>query len=107
MPTPMNRFGYGRRAGEVPAWGGGRHVGLRVVGAGVGRTGTLSLKGALELVLGGSCYHMMEVFSRPDDVAMWTSAATGGDVDWTTALEGYTATTDFPACLFWRELSDL
>jgi hypothetical protein len=82
-------------------------VGLRVVGAGVGRTGTLSLKGALELVLGGSCYHMMEVFSRPDDVAMWTSAATGGDVDWTTALEGYTATTDFPACLFWRELSDL
>jgi len=78
-----------------------------VIGAGVGRTGTLSLKGALELLLGGSCYHMMEVFSRPGDVAVWTDAAIGRTVDWPTALEGYTATTDFPACLFWRDLAEL
>jgi hypothetical protein len=80
---------------------------LRVVGAGVGRTGTLSLKGALETLLGGPCYHMMEVFSRPGDLSLWTDAGAGEAVDWTTALGDYTATTDFPACLFWRELSEL
>jgi len=80
---------------------------LQVIGAGVGRTGTLSLKGALETLLGGGCYHMMEVFTRPGDVAVWTEAAVGGTVDWPAALSGYTATTDFPACLFWRELSQV
>jgi len=80
---------------------------LRVVGAGVGRTGTLSLKGALETLLGGNCYHMMEVFSRPGDIALWRDAGAGEAVDWATSLGDYTATTDFPACLFWRELSEL
>ena len=80
---------------------------LRVVGAGVGRTGTLSLKGALETLLGGPCYHMTEVFSRPGDVTVWRDAAAGEAVDWRTVLSDYRATTDFPACLFWRELSEL
>ena len=80
---------------------------LRVIGAGVGRTGTLSLKGALETLLGGPCYHMMEVLTRPDDVSVWQSAANGEAVDWEGALGGYVATTDFPACLFWRDLSEL
>ena len=43
---------------------------LKVVGAGFGRTGTLSLKNALEKIGFGPCYHMMEVFPRPDHVAM-------------------------------------
>jgi hypothetical protein len=80
---------------------------LRVIGAGVGRTGTLSLKGALEALLDGPCYHMMEVLTRPDDVGVWQSAANGEPVDWEGALGAYVATTDFPACLFWRELSEL
>ena len=42
---------------------------MRVVGAGLGRTGTSSLKLALEQLLGGRCYHMTEVFGRPEDVA--------------------------------------
>jgi hypothetical protein len=80
---------------------------LRVIGAGVGRTGTLSLKGALETLLGGTCYHMLEVFTHDDHVTMWCDAATGGDVDWAAMLADYNATSDFPACLFWRELSEL
>ncbi|HUO49366.1 MAG TPA: sulfotransferase [Acidimicrobiales bacterium] len=79
---------------------------LRVVGAGVGRTGTLSLKTALEQLTGRPSYHMLEVFTQPEHVAAWRAAAEGGDVDWQALLAPYGATTDFPACLFWREILD-
>jgi len=79
-------------------------VTLAVVGAGVGRTGTLSLKGALEQLEGRPCYHMLEVFTRPEHVAAWRAAAEGEAVDWTELLAPYGATADFPACLFWREI---
>jgi len=77
---------------------------LRVVGAGVGRTGTLSLKTGLEKLLGQPCYHMLEIFGRPDHVPLWREAAENGNVDWALLLDGYGATSDFPACLFWREI---
>ena len=77
---------------------------LRVVGAGVGRTGTLSLKTGLEQLLGQPCYHMLEIFGRPDHVPLWKEAAENGNVDWALLLDGYGATSDFPACLFWREI---
>jgi hypothetical protein len=80
---------------------------LCVIGAGVGRTGTLSLKGALETLLGRPCYHMLEVFGHPDHVGMWRAAVEGADVDWAALVADYAATTDFPACLFWRELLEL
>ncbi|MBV9252945.1 MAG: sulfotransferase family protein, partial [Actinobacteria bacterium] len=50
---------------------------LRVVGAGLSRTGTHSLKLALEQLLGGPCYHMVEVFGHPEHVPMWRDAALG------------------------------
>ena len=77
---------------------------LRVVGAGVGRTGTNSLKVALEMLLGGSCYHMVELFERPRDTAVWLAAVRGEPVDWSGFLSGYSASVDWPACAFWREL---
>jgi hypothetical protein len=79
---------------------------IRVVGAGVGRTGTLSLKTALEQLVGQPCYHMLEVFSHPEHVTFWREAAEGGKVDWTGTLAEYGATSDFPACLFWQEILD-
>ncbi len=77
---------------------------LKVVGAGVGRTGTLSLKTALEQLTGNPCYHMLEVFGQPDHVGMWRDAAEGKPVDWAAMLDSYGATSDFPACLFWPEI---
>lgn len=79
---------------------------LRVVGAGLGRTGTMSLKLALEQLLGGPCYHMMEVFGKPDVAATWKRAAEGESPDWDAFLADYRATVDWPAAAFWRELSD-
>ena len=78
---------------------------LRVVGAGVGRTGTRSLQVALERLLGGSCYHMSEVVQRPAHVEAWRRAANGTLPDWDQLLAGYDATVDWPAAGFWRELS--
>ncbi|MFN8026734.1 MAG: sulfotransferase [Acidimicrobiia bacterium] len=79
---------------------------LQVVGAGLGRTGTHSLKLALEQLLDGRCYHMMEVFGRPDDMPVWAGAIEGDAPDWGTFLAEYDATVDWPAAAFWRELAD-
>lgn len=79
---------------------------LRIVGAGLGRTGTHSLKLALERLLGRPCYHMLEVFSHPDHVARWAAAARGEAVDWEALFQGFGATVDWPAATFWREIAD-
>jgi sulfotransferase family protein len=79
-------------------------VALRVVGAGLGRTGTNSLKLALEQLLGGPCYHMLEVIAHPDHAAEWERAAEGDPPDWARLLDGYVATVDWPAAAFYEEL---
>jgi sulfotransferase family protein len=78
---------------------------LRVVGAGLGRTGTNSLKLALEQLLGARCYHMSECIQRPGDVAVWHAAIRGHAVDWNALLADFDATVDWPACAFWRQLA--
>ena len=78
---------------------------LKVVGAGLGRTGTASLKVALEQLLGGRCYHMSECFGNPAHPPLWLAAARGRP-DWEAIFKGYVATVDYPACGFWRQLAD-
>ncbi|MGP0063766.1 MAG: sulfotransferase family protein [Isosphaeraceae bacterium] len=77
---------------------------IQVIGAGLGRTGTLSLKAALEELGFAKCYHMVEVFAHKDDARTWDAAARGEPVDWDRLFAGYRATVDVPACLFYREL---
>jgi hypothetical protein len=77
---------------------------LRVVGAGVGRTATHSLKQGLEIVLGGPCHHMIEVFTHPEQVPVWTDAIEGRAVDWAQLMDGYVAQVDWPGASFWPEL---
>jgi hypothetical protein len=79
---------------------------LRLVGAGLGRTGTLSLKLALERLLGAPCYHMLEVFTHPAHVSAWHAAAQGRPTDWSALFRGYAATVDWPGASFYRELMD-
>lgn len=78
---------------------------LRVVGAGLGRTGTASLKAALSQLLEAPCYHMVEVFARPADAFVWRDAAHGTMPDWDAFLSGYAAAVDWPAAAFWEELA--
>jgi hypothetical protein len=79
---------------------------VRVVGAGLGRTATHSLKIALEQLLGGTCYHMIEVFGRPDDIQVWQDAVDGRPVDWHALMRDFSACVDWPVCGFWREMAD-
>jgi Sulfotransferase domain len=77
---------------------------LRVVGAGLGRTGTHSLKIALEQLLGAPCYHMLEVIEHPEFIPQWQQAVDSAPVDWNAVMNGYAACVDWPAASFWREL---
>ena len=80
-------------------------MGLEVVGAGLGRTGTNSLKLALERLLGGRCYHMKEFESHRRDLALWERAVAGEAVGWEELFEGWVATVDWPGAAFWKEIS--
>jgi hypothetical protein len=79
---------------------------MRIIGAGFPRTGTLSLKIALEELLRGPCYHGIEIAQRLDDVPIWHDALRGRPPAWPTLLSGYVAAVDWPASAFWRELSE-
>jgi len=81
-------------------------VALRMIGAGLGRTGTMSLKLALEHLLGGRCYHMLEVRERPADPDVWGDAYEGNLPDWRSFFDRYQAAVDWPSAPFWRELSE-
>jgi len=78
---------------------------MKIIGAGYGRTGTVSLQQAFEQ-LGYPCYHMQEVMKAYDrgHVAQWDAAMGGARIDWDELFVGYEATVDFPACVFYREL---
>lgn len=80
---------------------------MRVIGAGLGRTGTNSLKLALEHLLGAPCYHMFEVTQNDSHVPIWHAAALGEPVDWKALFDGYAAGVDWPVSAYWRELSEL
>ena len=79
---------------------------VELVGAGVGRTGTVSLKIALERLLGQPAYHMSEVFSRPDHVAVWRRAADGDLPVWSELFAGYGSVLDWPAAAFFAEIAE-
>jgi hypothetical protein len=79
-------------------------VALKIIGAGFGRTGTLSLKGALEELGFDACYHMLEVVTHPQHVEPWRQARAGIEPNWDELFEGYQAAVDWPACSSWREL---
>ncbi len=78
---------------------------LRVIGAGVGRTGTYSLKLAINRLGLGPCHHMEEVlFKLPVQVPLWVEAAKG-HADWSAIYKGYNSAVDWPTAGFFRELN--
>jgi len=76
---------------------------IKVIGAGYGRNGTLSLKQALEKLGFDKCYHMMELDQSKDEDLAWLKLNRGEPVDFEKLFEGYQASVDWPSCNFWRE----
>ncbi len=78
---------------------------VKVICAGFGRTGTLSLKVALEKLGFSKCHHMQEVLQSPSQIQHWSNVA-NGTPDWDAVFEGFAATADFPSCSFYLELAE-
>lgn len=78
---------------------------LAVIGSGFGRTGTKSLKAALEQTGFAPCHHMHEIVEHPEQVAHWQAIAAGKPVDWNQVFAGYKSQVDWPGAQVWRELS--
>lgn len=79
---------------------------LEVIGSGFGRTGTKSLKAALERLGYGPCHHMHEVVVNPEQAIHWQRLAAGEGVDWEAVFAGYRSQVDWPGAHVWQELAD-
>jgi len=79
---------------------------LSVINAGFGRTGTMSIKIALEKLGLGPCHHMEEVVKNPSQLPYWQKAAKGEQVNWDDVFAGYGSAVDWPSAHYWRELAD-
>jgi hypothetical protein len=78
---------------------------LKIIGTGVGRTGTYSLRSAINQLGLGPCHHMEEVMHHmPVQLPLW-QAAVKGSPNWAAIYEGYQSTVDWPTAGFFRELS--
>lgn len=77
---------------------------VEVIGVGLGRTGTASLKQALELLGHGPCHHMLEVLQTQGAAVQWSARARGEPIPWSQLLGGYRAALDWPSVYFWRDL---
>ena len=80
-------------------------MGLKIIGSGFGRTGTMSTKMALEHLGFGPCHRMVEVMGNPVQPAYWADFARGKELDRAEVFADYTAQVDFPGATVWHELS--
>lgn len=79
---------------------------LEIIGPGFGRTGTNSLKLALEHLGFGPCHHMFEVRDNPERLPDWEALARGDSVGWDQVFAGYRSQVDWPGARYWRELAE-
>ncbi len=78
---------------------------LKIVGAALGRTGTNSVKLALEHLGFGPCHHMFEVRDNPEQLPYWQAAARGEHPGWDQVFANYQSCVDWPSARFWREIA--
>lgn len=78
---------------------------LSIIGSGFGRTGTRSLKDALDRLGFGPCHHMEEVLPNPTQIDHWCAVARDEPVAWDAVFAGYAAQIDWPGAHVWRELA--
>ena len=78
---------------------------MKVIVAGLPRTGTLSQKVALEMLGFGPCYHMVNVLADLPLARQW-EAAMDGEPEWEEIFGEHQSTVDWPGSFFYRELAD-
>jgi hypothetical protein len=78
---------------------------LKIIGSGFGRTGTMSLKRALEQLAFGPCHHMEELLVHPEQVHYWQGIVAGQRMNWEEVFAGYHSQVDWPGAHVWRDLA--
>jgi len=78
---------------------------MKLIGAGMPRTGTLTQKMSLEMLGLGPCYHMVDVLADLEQADLWKQAL-AGEPDWNEIFDGFQSTVDWPGGYFYRELAD-
>ena len=79
---------------------------LKVIGTGLGRTGTYSLKLAIEQLGVGKCYHMVELFQQPERLKYFKKAEKGEEVNWNELFNGYKAAVDYPVARYYKQITE-
>ena len=70
----------------------------------MGRTGTHSLKEALEQLGFGKCYHMIELLQNPNGLSCFQDAENGKEPDWNSLFTGYLSAIDYPVARYYKQL---
>jgi Sulfotransferase domain len=79
---------------------------MKLIGAGMPRTGTLTQKLALEMLGFGPCYHMVDVLADLDQAGLWDRAL-DGEGPWQEIFANFNSTVDWPGGYFYRDLMDV
>jgi hypothetical protein len=77
---------------------------LKVIGTGFGRTGTDSMREALNILGFGPCHHMREVNDNEEQKRLWRALARGENSGWDPLFAGYNSCVDWPSAYYWRQL---
>ncbi len=80
---------------------------MKIIGAGLGRTGTKSLQEALEIIGYGPCYHMVTLFNHPHHIKVWEEAAENKGTDWNRFFNNFQSIVDYPGCFYYKQLMEL
>ena len=77
---------------------------LKIIGTGLARTGTMSLKDALEILTGEPCYHMIELLLNPERLPLWEEAEEKKQTDWDSLFRGYSSALGLPTTNYYAQL---
>ncbi|MEC9344462.1 MAG: sulfotransferase [Pseudomonadota bacterium] len=76
---------------------------LKIIGSGFGRTGTMTMKDALDALGFGPTHHMTEMMEHPEQLAHWKAIFSGESVDWHAVYAGYQSQVDWPGASCWEQ----
>ncbi len=76
---------------------------IKIIGAGLPRTGTNTLRESLEILGFSKTYHMKQLLVHPENLHYWTTLKATGTTNWDALYDGYEATVDFPCYPWYKE----
>jgi len=77
---------------------------IKIIGAGFPRTGTMTLKTALEILGFNKTYHYKDLIADSKKLRFWLELENTGQTDFDALFKGFEATVDFPGYPYYKIL---